>query len=382
MPAITRVGDANTGHDACPPTTLASGSSNVFVEGKPAGRVGDPYVAHGCKDHPSHVGTIASGSANVFINKKPAARVGDPVSCGGCVAEGASKVSVGDGGNTQDVKLNTVCTVVSASPLLTDEDEIILATPDIASNMASKQSNPENALGWSELSRMLCFWLSGEGHVIKDVEIKDGTCKIFITSLDIDWGLKYSRFKKAYQDLVLNGLNENGQAQLVVYLKQTGVFETGGEFDFSTVAPEEREKWYYNHKKVSMWGDDSLVDGMTAALAGHTIRTLAKGFVKVNADGTRTVTVSNIFTYIHDLFNFEESKFLPELTDQLGFWSKEKLDFTIVTGVVSPSYKLLSNSLFREFRKNYGIGGDYEVLSNLHECKEFSQRIFLVEKTD
>ena len=31
MPAVTRVGDNNTGHDACPPTALSSGSPNVNV---------------------------------------------------------------------------------------------------------------------------------------------------------------------------------------------------------------------------------------------------------------------------------------------------------------------------------------------------------------
>nr|DAL27908.1 MAG TPA_asm: Baseplate wedge protein [Caudoviricetes sp.] len=38
---------------------------------------------------------IASGSASVFINGKAAGRVGDPVSCGGTVAEGSSNVFIG-----------------------------------------------------------------------------------------------------------------------------------------------------------------------------------------------------------------------------------------------------------------------------------------------
>ena len=95
MPAQTRVGDANTGHDACPQTTLASGSPNVFINGIPAGRVGDPYVPHSCPAHSSHVGTIASGSGTVFINGIPAGRIGDSVSCGGTVAAGSPNVFVG-----------------------------------------------------------------------------------------------------------------------------------------------------------------------------------------------------------------------------------------------------------------------------------------------
>lgn len=95
MPNATRLGDMDTGHDACAPTALISASSNVIINGKGAGRVGDCYAAHGCVVHPSHSGTIASGSTTVFINGKPAGRIGDSVSCGGSVAEGSGDVIVG-----------------------------------------------------------------------------------------------------------------------------------------------------------------------------------------------------------------------------------------------------------------------------------------------
>lgn len=95
MPNATRLGDMDTGHDACAPTALISASSNVIINGKGAGRVGDIYAAHGCVVHPSHSGTIASGSTTVFINGKPAGRISDSVSCGGSVAEGSGDVIVG-----------------------------------------------------------------------------------------------------------------------------------------------------------------------------------------------------------------------------------------------------------------------------------------------
>lgn len=95
MPSATRQGDKDTGHDLCPPRSLSSGSSNVLINGKPAGRKGDPYPVHGCKYHSPHAGNISSGSNSVFINGKPAARVGDSVSCGGSVATGSDDVSIG-----------------------------------------------------------------------------------------------------------------------------------------------------------------------------------------------------------------------------------------------------------------------------------------------
>lgn len=95
MSNATRLGDLDTGHDACPPTGLITASSNVFINGKGAGRVGDSYAAHGCIVHPSHSGVVASGSSSVFINGQPAARIGDSVSCGGTVAEGSPNVYIG-----------------------------------------------------------------------------------------------------------------------------------------------------------------------------------------------------------------------------------------------------------------------------------------------
>lgn len=95
MSAATRMGDKDTGHDACPPTGLITASADVLINGKGAGRVGDSYAAHGCKDHPSHSGVISAGSSTVFINGKPAGRIGDPVSCGGTVAEGSGDVFIG-----------------------------------------------------------------------------------------------------------------------------------------------------------------------------------------------------------------------------------------------------------------------------------------------
>ena len=95
MPAATREGDNDTGHDACPPRGLAGHSPNVIINGKGAGRVGDNYPPHSCPTHPPHAGVIAQGSTTVFINDKPAGRIGDPVSCGGSVAQGSPNVFIG-----------------------------------------------------------------------------------------------------------------------------------------------------------------------------------------------------------------------------------------------------------------------------------------------
>lgn len=54
MPKATRLGDNDTGHDACAPTALVTASTDVIINGKGAGRVGDSYAPHGCVAHPTH----------------------------------------------------------------------------------------------------------------------------------------------------------------------------------------------------------------------------------------------------------------------------------------------------------------------------------------
>ncbi len=93
--SATRVGDKNTGHDACPAVPLEVGSSNVFINNKPAGRLNDTYESHGCIVHSPHHDYISSGSTTVFINNLPAGRVGDSVEIAGNVAEGSSNVFIG-----------------------------------------------------------------------------------------------------------------------------------------------------------------------------------------------------------------------------------------------------------------------------------------------
>lgn len=63
MPAAHRLGDNDTGHDACPPTALSSASGDVFINGKGAGRVGDTYAPHGARRTHRMRGPSPAGAA-------------------------------------------------------------------------------------------------------------------------------------------------------------------------------------------------------------------------------------------------------------------------------------------------------------------------------
>lgn len=96
MGNAAKVGDIGTDHDGFPPTKIISGSPDVFIDGLPAARVGDPLEAHDKPKHPKHPRAIAAGSATVFVNGQPLAFTGKGVSCGGVII-GSGTVTVGDG---------------------------------------------------------------------------------------------------------------------------------------------------------------------------------------------------------------------------------------------------------------------------------------------
>ena len=72
---------------------ITQGSPDVFVEGLPAVRVGDPVMPH---DY--HTGTyqVAQGSSTVFVNGLPMARLGDISNCGDVLNPGEVNVFVDD----------------------------------------------------------------------------------------------------------------------------------------------------------------------------------------------------------------------------------------------------------------------------------------------
>lgn len=99
MSSASRLGDHASGHDChFPPTPAIEASSDVIIERLPAVREGDAFGPHACSscNEPEHPRHLASGSTTVFINGKPAGRAGDPISCGGTITEGSATVFIGD----------------------------------------------------------------------------------------------------------------------------------------------------------------------------------------------------------------------------------------------------------------------------------------------
>ena len=95
MAGVVRLGDMSTGHGAWPPRANISASTNVFVNGKGAHRVGDGWAVH-CNPTPEcHSGVASSGSSSVYVNGRAITRIGDAISCGDSMATGSNNVFAG-----------------------------------------------------------------------------------------------------------------------------------------------------------------------------------------------------------------------------------------------------------------------------------------------
>ncbi len=94
MPAATRIGDADVPH--CSGMTRAQGSGDVFVNGIGWSRQGDNNTGHllPAPICPGHAAPISSGSSSVYVNGKQAGRVGDPT----CTSVAAGSPDVFCGG--------------------------------------------------------------------------------------------------------------------------------------------------------------------------------------------------------------------------------------------------------------------------------------------
>lgn len=94
MPAVARIGDRGIPH--CSGFTLVTGSSDVFVNGRPVAYTGSKSTPHliparKCKPH---VSSVIARPRNVFVNGRPIACIGDPLSTCTAIASGSTNVFV------------------------------------------------------------------------------------------------------------------------------------------------------------------------------------------------------------------------------------------------------------------------------------------------
>ena len=97
-------------------------------------------------------------------------------------------------------------------------------------------------------------------------------------------------------------------------------------------------------------------------MGAFTLRGLAKGHVKPNADGTHTIHVTGCSVFVYDTFNFEGD-------GDYGYWSYEERKFSNPFLGIKRDH--LTDAYFREFRDKCDSGNDFRVFSKLQSVDNF-----------
>lgn len=99
MPAIAVEATTSTGHSCFPPTSaIGPYSTKTRVNGKFVQlEQYTMYAAHTCDEttHSPSERKVTTGSTKVFVEGKPVARIGDPIDCGDAVSVGSSNTFAG-----------------------------------------------------------------------------------------------------------------------------------------------------------------------------------------------------------------------------------------------------------------------------------------------
>ena len=266
--------------------------------------------------------------------------------------------------------------VESLDPLLlTEKDRLLLCLPEIAEAMSKGKLNEHNRRGWLHLQSMLRHWFSGQAEAAEP-KVKNPDAEPFW--VDWNWVMSFQRARDKYaiftrtnydpygaDQLEPHVMNEAAQKSLGAVLCRDGYMGVGRvDFDFTELPCQQWQQAYHTHIAVPR---SVIPDGLQVAMGAFTLRALAGGWTEPNGKGGHAVHVTKMAVFVHDVFNFEEE--WTESTIGLMYWSCEHLAFN---EGYEEGYTKLNNGDFRNFRDQYGQGGDFLVLSQPHKVANLS----------
>lgn len=208
--------------------------------------------------------------------------------------------------------------------------------------------------GWLNGARLMEIWLS-RGSAVAPAYGPPDTLTIRMNS----WALTFPRAKDAFDQLMRERVWANEPAKKVLEgrLKSKGLLPAKPQpqaFGSLTAPAPVFEAEYVNYRTVGNSGDP--LDDMFAALGMFTFRVVVAGDV-ASVPGTLKshVTIEEVGVYVVDSYDFNG-------TQPLGTWDAST---NSVSKSPLSSGAIVSNADFRDFRLRTGMGGDFQVFSDL-----------------
>lgn len=334
MPAATRLNDSCTGHGCFPPRANTAASSDVIINGKGAHREGDNWAAH-CCGPPCHGGTTASGSPDVFVNGKAKARIGDPVDCGSAIAQGSGNVFLNEEGGRADSASTDAQNKATISQLKSALQAIELPD-DCTGKHLIELPDTFDKIGWTTAARLMRHWFAHPANT-------DKTQTPSIT-LSHEWLMQFKPYQDRYNELVENLWNDAAQNTLKLILERDGI--VSGEFDYTQTPEMIVEKHHQSRSsEIYRYSQITAPQDFDAAIGRFTLYAAAKGSVISGA-----INIEGFAIVMRDSYDFEGGQ-------RLGYFDCQSQSFS-TTNLL---FDKLENASFSKFRTQTNQGGDFHV---------------------
>lgn len=342
MPGAARLNDTCTGHGCWPSRANNQASDNVLINSRGIHRVGDSWNAHTCPAIPeTHASTQTSGSTSVFVNGRPLARIGDSIACGSSVATGSNNVIADN--------LFTITTPPPLSAKTKQKHANFIADRGIGSKCDLTQI-PSVMLvyGWNKGAEFLAHWFNSSG-----------------TNKYVSWSWleTYQPVQTAIHEL-LNAnylFSDNAKKQLIKRLRQNHLLTNRRE-QINPLGDIEslHDNWHFQY--INQVNSDYIFSDLTAALGEFSIYAIPYGgYVEPALPLGYHVHIEAVSVYAKDGFDFKDSILNP-ISQPLGSWN---LTQKKVLKTPKNGYCNLSNSDFRKWQSVYNKGRDYHTYSDI-----------------
>ena len=399
-----KVGDIGTEHDGYPETKVTEGSPDVFIDGKPAARVGDPLEPHDKPGAPEHGRVIISGSSSVFINGRPAALTNGEISCGG-VTIGSGTVNIGsnphpgkEGDGTRATKAPSASSIPKEiSVPIKDNTEAVPEELEAAAkkekasqfNITDIPTAMRDVMKWPKSAELMELWFSLPAREMTDDE-KRGIIKpkdfpqgyINTTMFTWDWLDQFKQVTEAQEELLNSLFTTNSKNTLTGYvanqLKSNILKERIISISNKLDPVQLHSDWQFQRAPVgyTLGSVDDLYGslgnfGLYAAVTKATVTKMTDHYLTPNR---YSVHLTEVGLYMKDTYDFIGEQYL-------GHWSPEGLTIEPTAGALNEAgmeYKLpcwsfksggmveaFGNADYRTFRDKTSQGGNLLLFSDV-----------------
>lgn len=234
------------------------------------------------------------------------------------------------------------------------------------------------ALEWSVGAALQDEWFSRPSSATPETNTPN------LSIVTMDWALGFQRLKTVYDTLIQQKIwiNTDGKDALVREIKRMqidgkisiptieGSSISFGVYDSNIITHKGRkitefDKYHYQERPFDQFPLTAPLDDLTASLANTVFRLGAGGVLKKEKDGYR-IEVKKVYIYLMDSFNYIDDSYPNKIRSQdLGYWKIEANDVIGLSGMIRPGYRKINNYSYNTYREEMGIGGDFNVYSDL-----------------